>query len=74
MAGERISVLNRGGMVFCTTHISEDAIVTTLAGNATFEWWGVARFDGSNFDFSIERHTTEQEVWLEFVESINRTM
>ncbi len=72
--GRRIEVFNRGGKVACTPRITKEGIVTTLEGNATFEWWGVARFDGSNFDFSIERHTTEQEVWLEFVESINRTM
>lgn len=69
--GRRVDVRNRGGKVCCTTHIAGDAIVTCLEGNATFEWWGSARFDGEVFSFAIERHTTEQERWKSFVESIN---
>lgn len=70
MAGERISVLNRGGMVFCTTHISEDAIVTTLAGNATFEWWGRARFDSGVFSYVVEQESGEGALWRSFVDSL----
>ena len=69
---QRVSVLNRGGKVFCTTRISDTDIITTLAGNATFEWWGSASFDGESMEHSIERTTGEDRLWSAFVESINR--
>ena len=69
---ERVNVLNRGGKVFCTTRISDKEIVTTLAGNATFEWWGSASFDGEAMEHTIERTTGEDRLWSAFVESINR--
>lgn len=69
--GGRVDVRNRGGKVCCTTQIEGDEIITRLEGNATFEWWGGASFDGAAFSFSVERHTAEQERWLRFVESIN---
>lgn len=69
--GGRVDVRNRGGKVCCTTQIEGDEIITRLEGNATFEWWGSASFDGAAFSFSVERYTEEQERWLRFVESIN---
>ncbi|MBO7265300.1 MAG: diaminopimelate epimerase [Alistipes sp.] len=69
---ERVNVLNRGGKVFCTTRISGSEIITTLAGNATFEWWGSASFDGEQMEHSVERTTGEDRLWSAFVDSINR--
>ena len=66
---ERIEVFNRGGKVVCSTHIAED-IVTTLEGNATFEWIGQADFDGTTLHYNIAHHTGEAECWQHFVESI----
>lgn len=71
-SGERIEVLNRGGKVACTTHIDDGRIITRLEGNATFEWWGVAEFDGERLNFSRTCETGEAELWQRFVESINR--
>lgn len=70
--GARISVLNRGGKVFCTTTIADNEILTTLAGNATFVWYGRASFDSGVFDFMIDNHTDEDSQWREFVAKINR--
>ena len=66
---ERIEVFNRGGKVVCSTHIDKD-IVTTLEGNATFEWFGKADFDGATLHYDITHHTGEAECWQRFVESI----
>ncbi len=70
--GECINVMNRGGKVFCTTRIDSQMPVTTLAGNATFEWWGRACFDGERFSHSVEHVTGEQQLWQEFVDKLNR--
>jgi diaminopimelate epimerase len=70
--GERIEVYNRGGKVACRTAIDNNAITTTLEGNATFEWVGEARFDNHNFAYDIHRTTGEAERWTKFVESLNK--
>ena len=70
--GERTAVTNRGGRVFCTPRIERSSIVTRLEGNATFEWWGEASFEGGEFSFVKLRDTNEQQVWQSFVTEINR--
>ena len=70
--GRRVEVRNRGGRVFCTTQLSGQDIVTRLEGNATFEWWGSARFEGGSFDYRRERETDEGRRWNNFVMSLNR--
>jgi diaminopimelate epimerase len=70
--GERIEVFNRGGKVVCATRIEDGNIITTLEGNATFEWVGEARFDNQNFAYDIHHATGEAETWTKFVESLNR--
>lgn len=64
-AGERIEVRNRGGKVACRTTIGE-GIVTRLEGNATFEWWGRASFDGVVLKFEKTKITGEEELWQAF--------
>lgn len=63
--GEAIEVCNRGGKVVCRTSVG-DHITTRLEGNATFEWWGRASFDGGVLKFEIERVTGEEERWQTF--------
>ena len=70
--GARIEVFNRGGKVVCSTSIAEGSIVTTLEGNATFEWMGEARFDGVNFEYSKHHESGEAERWTEFVENLTK--
>ena len=70
--GERIEVFNRGGKVACRTAIEGESIITTLEGNATFEWVGEARFDGVNFTYERLGTSGEAETWDKFVESLNR--
>ena len=70
--GTRIEVFNRGGKVVCSTAIAEGSIVTTLEGNATFEWMGEARFDGVNFEYSKHHESGEAERWTEFVENLTK--
>jgi diaminopimelate epimerase len=70
--GERIEVFNRGGKVVCSTAIAEQGIVTTLEGNATFEWLGEAKFDGEVLNYAVLHNSGEAELWNSFVESINR--
>ena len=70
--GERIEVFNRGGKVVCSTAIAEQGIVTTLEGNATFEWVGEAKFDGEVLNYAVLRDSGEAELWSSFVDSINR--
>lgn len=69
--GERLDVVNRGGMVYCTPMIANDSIVTCLEGNATFEWWGEATFVDGAFSYVKHRDTGEQAVWQHFVSRIN---
>ena len=69
--GERIEVFNRGGKVACSTRINSD-IVTTLEGNATFEWRGEAHFDGTTLHYTITHHTGEAQRWHNFVNSIQK--
>ncbi len=68
--GERIEVFNRGGKVVCATRIEDGNIITTLEGNATFEWVGEAHFDGEVLRYDIVRHTGEAERWQSFVDSL----
>lgn len=70
--GERIEVFNRGGKVACRTAIEGESIITTLEGNATFEWVGEARFDGENFTYERLNTSGEADTWNKFVESLNR--
>ena len=69
---QRIEVFNRGGKVACRTTINDSSIITTLEGNATFEWVGEAHFDNENFGFDILRESGEAETWTKFVESLNK--
>ena len=71
-AGERIDVKNRGGKVFCTTRLADDKIVTKLAGNATFVWWGSASFEEGVLSYGITCDTGEEKLWQEFVDRLNR--
>lgn len=68
--GERINVKNRGGKVFCTTHLDGDKPVTTLAGNATFVWWGSASFEGGVLRYNIETNKGEDDMWHKFVATL----
>lgn len=70
--GERIEVFNRGGKVACRTTIDDNGIITTLEGNATFEWVGEARFDNDTFAYDIHSTSSEAERWTKFVESLNK--
>ena len=70
--GERIEVFNRGGKVVCATRIDDGNIITTLEGNATFEWVGEAHFDGEALRYDIVRHTGEAERWSTFVENMTK--
>lgn len=70
----RIEVMNRGGMVLCQPVICQNRIVTTLTGNATFEWYGTLRYDGTAIDYDINRTTGEQIHWTRFVETINQQL
>lgn len=65
-----IEVMNRGGMVVCRTHIADDKIVTTLTGNATFEWRGTLRYDGAAVEYAVNEKSGEQRHWEDFVDSI----
>ena len=69
--GERIEVCNRGGRVFCTTRL-EPSIITRLEGNATFDWYGRAEFDGKELSFERVKDTMEDALWRSHVESLNR--
>ncbi len=70
--GERIEVFNHGGKVACRTTIDDNGIITTLEGNATFEWVGEARFDNDTFAYDIHSTSGEAERWTKFVESLNK--
>lgn len=67
----RVEVTNRGGRVYCTTRL-QPSIVTSLEGNATYEWCGSAEFEGDKLSFEITNHTGEAELWLDFVRSIQK--
>lgn len=67
--GERIEVRNRGGKVFCTTR-GTDNPVTTLEGNATFNWVGEATFEDGKLNYDIVAHTEEEALWQELVRNM----
>jgi diaminopimelate epimerase len=68
-AGKRIEVKNRGGKVACRTTIGGE-ITTRLEGNATFEWWGRASFEGGELKFEKLNVTGEEERWQAFRQKI----
>lgn len=69
--GTDIRVMNRGGMVVCRPRTTQDrGIVTSLTGNATFEWCGSLRFDGRAVEYSVTETTGEQRRWTDFAESL----
>ena len=59
---ERIEVRNRGGKVYCTTRGVESP-TTTLEGNATYNWRGMASFTDGKLSYSITEHTEEEQRW-----------
>lgn len=65
----RMEVTNRGGRVYCTTRL-QPSIVTSLEGNATYEWYGNAEFEDGRLSYDVLNHTGEAELWLAFVRSI----
>ena len=67
--GERIEVRNRGGKVYCTTRNMESP-TTTLEGNATYNWRGVASFTDGTLEYSITEHTNEEERWQRVAQGI----
>lgn len=50
-AGQPIRVRNSGGMVHCCCRHDEEHIVTSLSGNATYEWEGTLQLDIDNERF-----------------------
>ena len=68
--GERINVKNRGGKVLCTTRLDGAKPVTTLAGNATFVWWGSASFERGVLRYEINDNKGEDAKWQEFVATL----
>lgn len=72
--GEEIEVYNRGGMVRCLCRIEGDRITTRLTGNATYEWAGIAEWNGEKVA-AIEKqrvYDDERAAYARFVESIAR--
>jgi diaminopimelate epimerase len=72
--GEEIEVYNRGGMVRCLCTIKESDIVTRLTGNATYQWRGVAEWNGEKIT-KIEKQEifhNENEAYERFVEAIEK--
>lgn len=70
--GSDIEVMNRGGEVLCNVSRRGDGMVTTLIGNATFEWRGTLRFDGRAVEYVKTETTGEQLHWQRFAESIKQ--
>ena len=72
--GEEIEVYNRGGMVRCLCTIKESDIVTRLTGNATYQWRGVAEWNGAEIT-KIEKQEifhNENDAYERFVEAIEK--
>ena len=72
--GEEIEVYNRGGMVRCLCTIKENDIVTRLTGNATYQWRGVAEWNGTEIT-KIEKQEifhNENDAYERFVEAIEK--
>lgn len=69
-----IEVMNRGGMVMCRTRLSDDRIVTTLIGNATFQWRGTLRCDSAAIEYDVTETTDEQRHWEAFVDTIKNQL
>ncbi|MBR2976244.1 MAG: diaminopimelate epimerase [Alistipes sp.] len=67
--GQRIEVRNSGGKVYCTTHLNGEEPLTTLEGNATFEWRGRASMCGNELRFEVEERSEEAACWQRFVEA-----
>ena len=72
--GEEIEVYNRGGMVRCLCTIKDESIVTRLTGNATYQWRGVAEWNGTEIT-KIEKQEifhSENDAYERFVEAIEK--
>ena len=72
--GEEIEVYNRGGMVRCLCTIKDESIVTRLTGNATYQWCGVAEWNGAEIT-KIEKQEifhSENDAYERFVEAIEK--
>mgnify|MGYP002513255593 CR=1 FL=1 len=72
--GEEIEVYNRGGMVRCLCTIKDESIVTRLTGNATYQWRGVAEWNGTEIT-KIEKQEifhNENDAYERFVETIEK--
>lgn len=72
--GEEIEVYNRGGMVRCLCTIKDNNIVTRLTGNATYQWRGVAEWNGTEI-IKIEKQEifhSENDAYERFVETIEK--
>ena len=67
--GERIEVRNRGGKVYCTTRHMESPI-TTLEGNATYNWRGMASFVEGKLTYTITEHTDEEQLWQRVAQGV----
>ena len=72
--GEEIEVYNRGGMVRCLCTTKDDSIITRLTGNATYQWRGVAEWNGTDIT-KIERQEIffgENDAYERFVATITK--
>lgn len=69
-----IEVYNRGGMVRCMCRIDDSGIVTRLTGNATYEWSGMAEWDGNELGGvqRTEEYEAEVKAYNDFVATIKR--
>ena len=70
--GKEIEVYNRGGMVRCLCTVGIGSIVTRLTGNATYQWRGVAEWNGKEIT-KIEKQEifhSENDAYERFVKSI----
>ncbi len=69
-----IEVYNRGGMVRCMCRIDDCGIVTRLTGNATYEWSGIAEWNGSELGevTRTEVYDAEVKAYNDFVATIKR--
>ena len=69
-----IEVYNRGGMVRCMCRIDDNGIVTRLTGNATYEWSGVAEWNGAELGEvkRTEAYDAEVKAYNDFVATIKQ--
>lgn len=71
---EPITVRNSGGMVRCCSMQTEQGLVTTLSGNATYEGEGALTLDFERDDYTLSGafcpHDAEQEAYNQFLQTI----